>query len=383
MSYEYLGKNVFPVPLVKEVGRVEERIVELSPRDEERAMRLHRESIVIDFHLHLKVLPEDLNHYEMLARSGRVATGYEGIKRSGMTACFCAFGGSMGKRSSPALWGFSDTIWDYGMRRADMDHHSDLVMRGYSIKDILEAKQTGRCAVMPDVENAQVIENDLDRLDVLYGLGFRILGVGFNNRTTIADGMTERVDGGLSNFGYEVIERMNRLGMLIDLAHASPVVFQEAVEASKMPCCMSHSFARGVYNTPRGASDDLLKLIAGRGGVIGVYTVTNLFSNKEHQTIFDVIDHVDYIVKLVGIDHVAIGTDTMFGDHVGLHKFVMGSMQMKGQFKGFPSAYTDYIENAGQWPNVTRALVARGYSDEDIQKIIGGNLLRFLKETIG
>lgn len=383
MSYEYLGKNVIPVKLCKEVGRVEQKVVQLSPKDEERAMRLHRESIIVDFHLHLKVLPEDLTHYELLARSGRVATGFEGIKRSGMTACFCAFGGSMGKRSSPTLWNFNDSIWDYGMRQADMDHHADVVSRGYSVKDILEAKQGGRCAVFPTIETAQVIENDLDRLDVLYGLGFRILGLGFNNRTIVADGLNERTDGGLSNFGFEVIERMNRLGMIIDLGHTSPVAIKDSVEASKMPCCLTHTFARGVYNTPRGASDDILQLIAKHGGLIGAYTVTNMFSNKEVQTVFDVIDHVDYMVKVVGVDHVAIGTDTMFGDHVGLHKLVMQSMHMEGQLKGFPAPYTDYIENAGQWPNVTRALVARGYSDEEIKKIIGGNILRFLKETIG
>ncbi len=385
MSYEYLGKNVIPVKLCKVVGRVEERVVELSPKDEERAMRLHQESVVIDFHNHLKVLPEDMKDHETLARSGRTVTGFEGIEKSGMTACFCAFGGSMGRRSSPVLWQFNDTIWDYGMRWADMHHHQDVVAKGFSVKDILEAKQSGRCAVFFNIENAQVIDNDLDRLDVLYGLGLRCVGVGFNNRTTIADGLTEKTDCGLSGFGFEVIERMNSLGILIDLSHASPIASREAIEASKAPCCISHTFARGVHNTPRGASDELCKLLANHGGLIGVFAVTNVLSNKKVQTVFDVIDHVDYLVKLVGIDHVAIGTDTMFGDHVALHKHaVKGSMQMKGYLdESFPAPYTDYIENASQWPNITRALVDRGYSDDEIKKIIGGNLLRFLKETIG
>ncbi len=383
MSYEYLEKNVIPVKLSKVVGRIEERAVELSQKDEERAMRLHKESIVIDFHNHLTVLPENMKDLEILARSGRPATGIEGIKNSGMTACLYGLGGSMGRRSSPTPWQFNDVIWDMGIRQADMDHHQDVVMRGYSVKDILEAKKSGKTAVIPHIENAQMIDNDLDRLDVLYGLGVRCMGLTYNTRTTIADGCTERTDCGLSSFGFKVIERMNCLGMLIDLSHCSPIATKETVEVSKAPCCCTHTFAQGIYNNPRGKSDELLKLLADRGGVIGVVAVPNLISNKEVQTVFDVIDHADYLVKLVGIDHVAIGTDSMFGDHVGLHKYVRGIMDMTVALKDLPATHIDYIENPGQFPNITRTLVARGYSDDDIKKIIGGNVLRLLEQTIG
>ncbi|MBW2149406.1 MAG: membrane dipeptidase [Deltaproteobacteria bacterium] len=383
MSYEYLQEDVIPVKLCKVVGRIEERVVQLSEKDEERAMRLHQESIVIDFHNHLTVLPEDPKDIETLARSGRPATGFEGVKNSGMTACLHGFGGSMGRRSSPTPWQFNDVIWDMGIRQADMDHHQDVVMRGYSVKDILEAKKSGKTAVIPHIENAQLIDNDLDRLDMLYGLGVRCMGLTYNTRTTIADGCTERTDCGLSSFGFKVIERMNRLGMLIDLSHSSHIATKETIEASKAPCCCTHTFAQGVYNNPRGKSDDLLKLLTKRGGLIGVAAVPNLISNKEVQTVFDVIDHVDYLVKLVGIDHVAIGTDAMFGDHVGLHKYVRGIMDMTIALKELPATHVEYIENPGQFPNITRALVARGYSDDEIKKIIGGNVLRLLEKTIG
>lgn len=383
MSYEYLKENVIPVPLCKVVGRIKERAVELSSKDEERAMRLHRESIVIDFHNHLTVLPENMKDLETYARSGRPATGYEGVKNSGMTACFYGFGGSAGRRSSPTPWQFNDVIWDMGIRLADMDHHQDVVMRAYSSKDILDAKKSNRTAIICNIENAQMIDNDVDRLDMLYGLGVRCMGLTYNARNTIADGCTERTDGGLSGFGFKVIDRMNRLGMLIDLSHCSSISTKETIEASKAPCSCTHTFAQGVYNNPRGKSDDLLKLLAERGGVIGVAAVPNLISNKEVQTVFDVIDHVDYLVKLVGIDHVAIGTDCMFGDHVALHKYVRGIMDMSVALKDLPAAYLEYIENPGEWPNITRALVARGYSDDEIKKIIGGNVLRLIEQTIG
>ena len=383
MSYEYLGQNVIPVKLAKEIGRVEEKVVPLSPKDEERAMRLHKESILIDFHIHLTILPDNLRDMDTLARSGRPATGFEGVKRSGMTACLNGYGGSMGRRSSPTPWQFQDMVWDLGIRTADQDHHPDAVMRAYSAKDILEAKKTGRAAILATIENGQMVDNDIDRVDVLYGLGVRSMGLSYNSRTTIADGCTERTDAGVSTFGFRVIERMNRLGMLIDLSHSSDLSSKETIEASKAPCCFTHTFSRAVFNNPRGKTDDLLKLLAQKGGVIGIAAVPNLISNKPVQTIFDVMDHLDYMVKLVGIDHVAIGTDCMYGDHVEMHKHMRGVMNMSKVLDDLPAPYVDYMENPGQWPNFARALVSRGYSDGDIKKILGENVLRLLRQAIG
>ena len=339
----------------------------------------------IDFHNHLRVLPEDLpKDREAYARAGRVAIGYEGIKRSALTACLCGFGGGIAKRCSPLTWNFDNLIWDLGMRQADIDHHQDVVMRGYGVKDIMEAKKSGKTAVIPMVENGGLINDDLDRVDVLYGCGIRCMGLSFNHRSSIADGILERTDSGLSNFGLKVIERMNRLGILIDFSHSSDLTIKQGVEASEVPCCCTHTLAKGLNDNPKGRSDETLELIAKNGGLVGAEAVPNITSNKEVQTVFDMIDHVDYMVKLVGVDHVAIGTDTLFGDHVGSHKATKGLFGAAANLlKDFPSTHIEYIENPGQFPNVTRALVARGYSDEDIKKIIGGNALRLLEQTIG
>lgn len=382
MSYEYLKQeNVIPVSLAKQVGRIEEHVVGLSPEDEERAMRLHKESIVIDFHNHPYVLPENLQDLETYARSGRPATGYEGIKQSGMTACLYGVSGITARRSSPVAWQFNDAVWDIGMRQVDMDHHQDVVTRGRSVKDILEAKRSGKTAIFLHIENAGVIGNDLDRLDVLYGLGIRCMGLSYNQKTFIGDGLSEKTDGGLSDFGFKVIERMNRLGMLIDLSHSSELSRKQALEASEARCCFTHTLARGLNDNPKGVSDEMLELTAKHGGVIGVEAVPNITSFKEEQTVFDVIDHVDYIVNRIGLDYVAIGTDSIFGDHVAFHGYLRG--HLGSVLKGFPATHMEYIENPGQLPNVTRALVDRGYSDEDIKKIIGGNVLKVLEQTIG
>ena len=383
MSYEYLEKDVIPVKLCKEVGRIKENIVPLSPGEEERALRIHRQALVVDFHVHFTMLPENLDHYETWVRSGRPPCAYEGVKRSGLTGCLLGFGGNMGRRSSPVPWRFEDIVWDLGMRRADMDHHRDIISRALFTEDILEAKKNNRTAVIAHIESTQMIENDLDRLDVLYGLGVRCLGLTYNTRTDVGDGCGERTDSGLSSFGLKVVERMNRLGMLIDLAHSAPLTSTEAIEASTAPCCITHAFPRAVYDHPRGVPDSVLELLVKKGGIIGVEAVPNITSFKEKQTVFDVIEHVDYLVKRFGIDHVAIGTDTMFGDHVAFHKHMMKVTSLSSLIHRFPAEYIDFIENPGQWPNVTRALVARGYSDEQIEKLIGGNVLRILKQTIG
>lgn len=385
MSYEYLKhENVVPVALAEVVGRIEEHNVDLSPEDEVRAMRLHEESIIIDFHNHVRILPKDLRDFLIYSRSGRPAIGYEGIKRSGMSGCLYGFGGSFGRRCSPTPWQFEDLIWDLGMQLADMAHHRDVVVKGDCTNDILQAKKNGRTAIIPMIENAGVIYNDLDRLDVLYGLGIKCMGLSYNHRNTICDGVLERNNGGMSSFGLKVIERMNRLGILIDFSHSSDRSLREGMEASEIPCCLTHAIAKGVYDVPKGRSDKILEFVAERDGVIGVEAVPNITSKKEIQTVFDVIDHVDYIVRLVGVDHVAIGTDTLFGDHVALHKAIRGILGTStARLSEFPATHIEYIENPGQLSNVTRALVARGYSGEDIRKIMGGNVLRILKQAIG
>jgi membrane dipeptidase len=357
--------------------------VELTPDEEKRAIRLHKENIVIDFHLHTRVLPEDMKDMEEYIRGGRIATGYEGLAKSGISAGFVGFLGGVGRRHFPIPFQWDDMVWDLGMRQGDWDHHKDVVIRGYCVKDILEAKKTGRTALIPMIENPGGIGDDLDKLDVLYGMGIRMLGLSYNHRTTIADGVLERTDAGLSTFGYKVIRRMNRLGIAVDFSHSSNLTIKEGLEASERPCCCSHTLARAVNNNPKGKTDEILELFAKHGGLVGVQAVPNITSKKPVQTVFDVMDHVDYIVKVIGVEHVAIGTDTLFGDHVGCHKHTHEQLGLSGMLPDFPATHIDYIENPGEWPNVTRALVLRGYPDEDIKKLTGENVLKFLEKTIG
>jgi membrane dipeptidase len=380
--YSYLKKNPIVVELASDVNSPRSHKIELLPEQEKEAMRIHKENIIFDLHNHVHCLPENTERdFESYARSGRVGTGFEGITLSGITACFNGYGGSVGRRSSPVPWQLEDIIWDIGMRQADIYHHSDVVMVGTSVKDIAEAKKSGRCAIFANVENAGIIGNDLDRLDVLYGLGVRCLGLSYNQRNTIADGSNESQDGGLSKFGEKALERMNQLGILVDLSHSSDQTILDALELSTAPCCLSHSVPRAMCAHPKAKTDELLKKMAKKDWVLGIQSVPNVTSLQEYQSIYDVVAQIEHAIEVMGIDHVAIGTDAMFGDHLGLHHVIRKILSHADT--PMPGKYVDYLENPGEFPNITRVFVSRGYKEEDMRKLLGGNVVRLLERTIG
>ncbi|MDR1732416.1 MAG: dipeptidase [Synergistaceae bacterium] len=382
-AYSYLkDPKVLPVELAPDTGGPWDHVLELPPEQEERAARLHKNDIVFDLHNHVHRLAKNmLRDFETYARSGRVANGYDGIAKSGLTACFNGYGGSAGRRSSPVAWQFDDIVWDIGTRQADIYHHSDVAIVGVCVADIYRAKETGRCAIFANVENAGITGNEIDRLDLLYGIGVRCLGLSYNQRNTIADGSSEKEDGGLSRFGEKVVTRLNRLGVLMDFAHSSDRAILDCLELSDAPCCISHSLPAALSSHPKAKSDDLLKKIAEAGWVIGIQSVPNITSSKPYQSIFDVADQIDHCVQVMGINHVAVGTDAMFGNHADLHRCI--SKMMAHPEKELVGEYVDYLENPGEIPNVSRVLVSRGYSDEDIGKILGMNVVRLLEKTIG
>lgn len=365
--------------LVKQIGRVKEYVVELSEEQEARAVALHENSIVFDLHMHGVVLPEDLSEMELWLSTFRPELGYEGIKRAGLTAYIDGFA-SMGHS-----WTFDGAIREIGLRWCDLDHNYDKVVRAFRAEDVRRAKREGKVAIFMGTENAELAGNDLDNLDMLYGLGLRAIGLCYNKRSLVADGRTERTDCGLSKFGLQFIERLNDLGMIIDAVHAGERTTLEAIEASRDPIIVSHTGARGVHPTARMASDEELEALAAKGGLAGIHSGPNVLSDAKRQTVEVMVDHVDYCVNLIGIDHVAIGSDNCFGDKNAMHAHTIREHAADGlqDYLSFSAPYMEGIENPSEWLNITRALVKRGYSDEDIQKLIGGNVLRFVEQVVG
>ena len=245
-----------------------------------------------------------------------------------------------------------------------------------------------------------MIENELDRIEILHGFGVRLMGVTYSESNALGSGLKESRDGGLTVFGRKAVERMNRVGMLIDCSHAGDQTALDTIEASEVPIVLSHIGARALWDSKRLAPDEVLEACARRGGVIGIEAAphTTITRNRPRHTIESYMEHFEYIVELVGIDHVAFGPDTLYGDHVGLHGVYSDGLSLResrgtavpvsdgGSGDGgapHPQvAYVEGLENPTEAShNVVRWLVRNGYSDEDIEKVLGGNVLRVLREV--
>lgn len=386
-SFQYLepGVDYRPFELAPEIDRVEPYVVELSEAQEQRVQRLLRENIVISLHEHTMVIPKDPAQVFDYIREGYIATGYEGLARSGLDAVCENFLDGIATITSKMGWKWTDVIHDIGMRFCDLAHQ-DFVIRAETVDDIVRAHETGRVALIPSLEAATMIENELDRLDVLYGLGIRMMGIAYSEANALGAGLREPSDGGLTDLGRRAVERMNKLGIAIDVSHCGDRTSLETIRHSKKPVFITHAGARALWPTRRLKPDEVIKACAERGGVIGIEAAphTTLTKNHPEHCLESVMEHFEYCVELVGIDHVTLGPDTVFGDHVALHRVFAEHLSIGKSREGASHPTVPYVkglESVVDFPNIVRWLVKHHYSDDEIAKAIGGNTLRVLREV--
>jgi len=367
----------------------------------QRALQIHRRAIVIDTHNDVTT-PMTNDDYDL---SGTPPTPYrtsiERMKKGGLTAEFFSLyvkpwyveHGGAARRTLDMI----DSVY-----RAVERHPRDL-MFATSVADIRRAKRQGKIAALMGIEGGHAIEDSLPTLREFYRLGVRYMTLTWNNTNNWADaGRGEKKHHGLSDFGKDVVREMNRLGMMVDVSHVSDETMSDALDVSKAPIIASHSSARALSNVPRNIPDDLLKRIAKNGGVVQVNFYSEFVDEKTvgpqsnerearlkaQQAAIDakykddperrgeesdkleaanplpplpiskLIDHIDYIVKVAGIDHVGIGAD----------------------FDG-ANDMPEGAQDVSMLPNITYELLKRGYSEQDIKKILGENLLRVFAEV--
>ena len=372
------------------------------PRDErlwQRALAIHRRAIVVD--THNDVTTPMTNNYFDLGGTPPIPyrTNIARMKEGGLTAEFFSLyvrpwyvehGGST-RRTLDMI----DSVY-----RAVERHPRDLML-ATSVADIRRAKRLNKIAALMGIEGGHAIEDSLPALREFYRLGVRYMTLTWNNTNNWADaGRGEKKHGGLSDFGREVVREMNRLGMLVDVSHVSDETMSDALDVSKAPIIASHSSARALSNVSRNIPDDLLKRIAKNGGVVGVNFYSVFVDEKTvrpqseerdkrlkaQQDAIDakykddperraeesdkleqanplpplpiskLIDHIDHIVKVAGVDHVGIGAD----------------------FDG-ANDMPEGAQDVSMLPNVTYELLKRGYTDQDIKKILGLNILRVMR----
>src|SRR5215831_13969461 len=385
--YQYLEKNLDykSFSLAREIGRVPSRPIALSPAEEQRVQELLANHIAISMHDHPVVIPADTDEVFEQKRRGRDFTGFAGLAASGLDCIFDNLMNGLCTITSHAGWKWTDILHDLGMRLCDLAHQ-DFIIVCDGVRDILAAHETGRLALVPTLESATPIENELDRVDVLYGFGVRSMGIAYSEANALGSGLLEARDGGLTEFGRRVVRRMDKLGVQIDAAHCGDQTTLDIIEASELPIVISHAGARSLWNTRRLKPNHVLEALAAKSGVLGIEAAphTTLTERHPRHSIESCMEHFEYAVKLLGIDHVGFGPDTMFGDHVGLHHAyaaLFSLSQVLGGVQYEEVAYVDGLENPADFPNIIRWLVKQKYSDEAIAKVVGGNALRVLKQV--
>jgi membrane dipeptidase len=248
--------------------------------------------------------------------------------------------------------------------------------------DLERAKADKRIAVIMGLQNSEHFRTVAD-VKRFYQLGQRCSQLTYNSQNLIGSGSTDRVDGGVSDFGAEIIKAMNEVGMLIDVSHCGDRTTLDAIELSPRPIAITHSNCRALNNHPRLKTDEAIQKLAAKGGVMGITGVRNFVRDREPTTVEHIVDHIDHVVRLVGIEHVGIGTDSDLNGYDD-----MPPDQRKKLLDMYKSSYafrekldTDGFDQPQKIFDLTEALIRRGYSDENMTAILGGNFRRLLGGT--
>ncbi len=299
-------------------------------------------------------------------------------------------GGVTAMNATIATWeNFRQTLDHIARWRARFSQREAELLHIRNVDDIARAKREGLVGVVLGFQNASPIENDLDRLALFHDLGVKIIQVTYHERNLLGSGCYERDDGGLSNFGVDAVREMDRLGILIDLSHVGTRSTIETIELSEKPVSCTHANAKSYYDVPRNKTDEALKLLAEKGGVVGATPITTFLRTGQDSTLEDYIDAVEHMVELVGIDHVGIGTDFAQEQPAAFWKYISSQQGTK-----YPATFIDPsvryedappypigLETPDKMPDIAPALSERGYSDAEVTKVLGGNWLRLFREV--
>jgi membrane dipeptidase len=366
-----------------------------------RARALHKTSLLVDGHndypwaLREHDPARDLDKLDIRKSQPSIMTDIPRLKEGGVGGQFWSVYVPVTLQGQAAV---TATLEQIDIVHRMLRKYPEAFELALTADDIARIHKHGKIASLIGMEGGHSIDNSLANLRMFHRLGARYMTVTHSTNTPWADASTDTPkSGGLSSFGEEVVREMNWLGMLVDLSHVSPETMEDAVRVSQAPIIFSHSVARALNDHPRNVPDNILKMLPKNGGVIMVTFVPGFVSakvnawNKLHTaeqdrlkgsfpaespalktaldrwiaanpapsaTIADVADHVDHIRKTAGIDHIGIGSD----------------------FDGISQTVKD-LDNVSTYPRLTAELLKRGYSDADVKKILGGNILRVMRDA--
>ncbi|UCC41835.1 MAG: membrane dipeptidase [Candidatus Aminicenantes bacterium] len=263
-----------------------------------------------------------------------------------------------------------------------LPNHDQLFMRIDSIEDFNRVKESGKVGLLLGLQNSDHFRRATD-VNYFHSIGQRVSQLTYNARNLIGSGSTERSDGGLSDFGVSIIERMNKAGMAVDVSHCGDRTTLDAFEVSKKPVLITHSNCRSfVPGHPRCKTDEAISKMAVTGGVMGITGVRMFVRPDEPTTIEHVIDHFDHVAKLIGVEHVGVGSDSDLEGYDDLPQSMITALR-----RGYKESYAfrekidiEGLDHSKRMFDLAEALCRRGYSDADIEGILGGNFKRVLSQ---
>ena len=284
-------------------------------------------------------------------------------------------------------YSFDGILHNLAVMTRVLDHRHDLLAKVLCAGDMDAAKASGRIGVILNFQDLTPIGERLELIEQFYLFGVRIMQLTLNNRNRIGTGCTEASDEGLTEFGRQVVDRLNDQGVVVDVSHCGPRTSMDAALASRSPIMATHTFARALSDHDRAKDDDFMKTVADRGGYLGVLALAGFLTDKPQTTLDDWLNHVDYMVNLAGVDHVGIGTD-YFGHSLPpavsdkISEF-MDALGFRPEHKAGFSERVVGFETYENFPHLVEGLASRGYGDEDMAKLIGGNFRRVFAQVCG
>lgn len=300
---------------------------------------------------------------------------FEDMHAAGITAANCTC----------CVWeGFRETMSNVAQWKRWIEEHDDILMQVYTTEDIRRAKQLGRVGIILGWQNMSGIEDRLDYLRLFKELGVGVMQLTYNTHNWVGTGCWESRDSGLSDFGREVVDEMNRLGIVVDLSHVGAKTSEEAILHSKRPVAFTHCCPTELLDHPRNKTDEQMRLIVDHGGFVGVATYPPFLPKGADTTVDDAVAAMDYVVNLVGEDHVGIGTDFTQDQDGAFFRWISRDKGyarnlMKREFETAPMPIG--FQRLSEYPNLTAAMERAGWSEVRIRKVLGENWLRFLHEV--
>lgn len=334
------------------------------------AERIHREAVIVEGH-------RDLFEMVRLADQGQrlplLNVTLPRLKRANITTTFYSIAGDSVTHSRGTRQFLKSALENIDMLRQEIAASNGAMRLILDADDLPRAPSPDVLSIVMSFEGGRPLEGRIENLRNFHHLGLRSMQITWNLRNELADGVKEeRTGGGLTHFGEAVVKEMDRLGMVIDLAHISRPGWFDVLEAASGPVCCTHSNCRAIYHHFRTIDDDQIKALAQTGGVLGVNAIATMVGKEP--TLDRLVDHISHIADLVGIDHVGLGLDFVKDD---------GPLYPEDEIFGVgENRLIPGFENEDDLPAITQCLVRRGFGKDDILKVLGGNFLRLLRAVL-